>query len=364
VAREAPPPTPATRDALPSSTFHPRGGALSAAPVPFRVAVAQAAPVFLDREATLDKACRWIAEAGAGGARLVLFPEAFVPTYPLWVWHVPAGDSATLRALYAELLAQSVAVPGPACERLGAAARAAGVAVGIGVNERNVEASGGSLYNTLLLFDREGRLRARHRKLVPTAGERLVHAPGDGSTLAVHELDGVRVSGLVCWENYMPLARYALYAWGSELHLAPTWDRGEPWLSTLRHIAKEGRVYVLSSCAAVRRSDVPDRYGFKERWLAGDGEWINPGDSAIVDPDGKLLAGPAREQETLLFAEVDPARARGPRYQLDVAGHYARPDVFELRVRRRPRRAVEVICEDGDLDEAAETVPPAPPRTP
>jgi nitrilase len=311
---------------------------------PFRVAVAQASPVFLDREATIDKACRLIAEAGAGGARLVLFPEGFVPTYPLWVWHVPAGDSATLRELYAELLAQSVTVPGPACERLAAAARAAGVAVAIGVNERNAEASGGSLYNTLLLFDREGRLRARHRKLVPTAGERLVHAAGDGSTLAVHELDGVRISGLVCWENYMPLARYALYAWGSELHLAPTWDRGEPWLSTLRHIAKEGRVYVLGSCAAVRRDDVPDHFAFKHRYLAAGGEWLNPGDSAIVDPDGKLLAGPVSERETLLYAEVDPRRVRGPRYQLDVAGHYARPDVFELRVRRRARPLVEVVA--------------------
>ena len=313
---------------------------------PFRIAAVQTAPVFLRREATVEKACERIAAAGREGARLVVLPEAFVPTYPLWVWHVPAGESKTLRPLYADLLEEAVTVPGPATERLGEAARAAGAAVAIGVNERNVEASGTSLYNTLLLFDDRGQLRARHRKLVPTGGERLVHAPGDGSTLAVHDLGFARVSGLVCWENYMPLARYALYAWGAEVHVAPTWDRGEPWLSTLRHIAKEGRVYVVSSCCAVRREDVPDVHGLA-RWLP-QSAWLNPGDSAIVDPDGKLLVGPAHEEETILYAEVDPRAVRGTRGQLDVAGHYARPDVFELRVRRRPRPLVEVVADDDE----------------
>ena len=316
--------------------------------VPFRIAAVQTTPVFLRREATVEKACERILAAAREGARLVVLPEAFVPTYPFWVWHLPAGDTRTLRALYAELLDQAVTIPGPAVDRLSEAAREAGAAVAIGVNERNVEASGTSLYNTLLLFDDQGRLRARHRKLVPTAGERLVHAPGDGSTLAVHDLGFARVSGLVCWENYMPLARYALYAWGAEVHVAPTWDRGEPWLSTLRHIAKEGRVYVVSSCCAVRRADVPDEQPWKERLPPG--EWLNPGDSAIVDPDGKLVAGPAHEVDTILYADVDPRAIAGPRWQLDVAGHYARPDVFELRVRRRARPLVEVTVED---DEAA-----------
>ena len=314
---------------------------------PFRIAAVQTAPVFLRRESTIEKACERIAAAGREGARLVVLPEAFVPTYPLWVWHVPAGETKTLRALYADLLEEAVTVPGPAVERLGEAARAAGAAVAIGVNERNVEASGTTLYNTLLLFDERGQLRARHRKLVPTGGERLVHAPGDGSTLGVHDLGFAKVSGLVCWENYMPLARYALYAWGAEVHVAPTWDRGEPWLSTLRHIAKEGRVYVVGSCCAVRREDVPDVHGLA-KWLP-QSVWINPGDSAIVDPDGKLIAGPAHETETILYAEIDPRAVRGTRGQLDVAGHYARPDVFELRVRRRPRPLVEIVTDDDEL---------------
>lgn len=140
----------------------------------------------------------------------------------------------------------------------------------------------------------------------------------------------------------MPLARYALYAWGVQIWAAPTWDYGEPWLSTLRHIAKEGRVYVIGCCSAVRRDDVPDRFAFKAGYLDPAREWINPGDSAIVSPDGKLLAGPASEEETILYAEIDPRQLSGPRYQLDVAGHYARPDVFTLTVNRAPRRPVEI----------------------
>lgn len=315
---------------------------------PFRIAAIQAAPVFLDRAATIEKACGLTASAAAEGARLVVFPECFVPAYPFWVWHVPAGDTATLRELYAELVAEAVTVPGPDLDGLASAARRHHVAVAIGVNERNAESSGTSLYNSLVLIDEEGRLRGCHRKLVPTAGERLVHAQGDGSTLAVHDLGWARVSGLVCWENYMPLARYALYAWGAQVHLAPTWDRGEPWLSTLRHIAKEGRVYVVGAGMPLRREDVPGRLGFLERYVAGGGPWINPGDSAIVSPDGKLLAGPAHEEETILYAEVEPRQLTGPRFQLDVVGHYARPDVFDLRVRRESRPVLRMVAAEPE----------------
>jgi nitrilase len=142
----------------------------------------------------------------------------------------------------------------------------------------------------------------------------------------------------------MPLARYAMFAWGVQIYVAPTWDRGEPWISTLRHIAKEGRVYVLGCCSAMRRSDVPDRYAFKEKFLP-DSEWINPGDSTIIDPDGKFLVEPVKNREEILYAEVDPRQLRGPRWQLDVAGHYGRPDVFELTVRRGARPMIRV--EDG-----------------
>ena len=297
---------------------------------PFLVAAVQSSPAFLDRDSTIDRACDAIASAAARGARLVVFPEAFVPGYPLWVWHLASGRTHELRGLYAELLDQSVSVPSAAVTRLCDSARAASVYVTIGINERNSEASGTSLYNSLLFIGADGNVLGVHRKLVPTAGERLVHAQGDGSSLTAYDTSIGRLAGLICWENYMPLARQAIYNCGAHIYVAPTWDRGEPWLSTLRHIAKEGRVYVIGCCSAMRAGDIPDRFGFKESVPVPASGWINPGDSMIVDPDGKMLAGPLHEQQDTLFAEVDPQRVVGSRWQLDVAGHYARPDVLEL----------------------------------
>jgi len=305
---------------------------------PFLVAAVQISPAFLDREATIDRACDAIADAAARGARLVVFPEAFVPGYPLWVWSIAAGRTQDLRALYAELLDQSVTVPSPDVDRLCEAARSTGTYVAIGVNERNTEASGTSLFNSLLFIGAEGTILGVHRKLVPTAGERLVHAQGDGSTLTTYATPLGRIAGLVCWENYMPLARQALYDAGVHIYVAPTWDRGEPWLSTLRHIAKEGRVYVIGCGGAMRVEDIPDRFSFKTSVSVSADGWINPGDSVIVDPDGKVLAGPLHERQEILLAEVDPQRIVGPRWQLDVAGHYARPDVLALERRGRARR--------------------------
>ena len=304
---------------------------------PFLVAAVQISPAFLDREATIGRACDAIAEAATRGARLVVFPEAFVPGYPLWVWSIAAGRTQELRALYAELLDQSVTIPSPAVDRLCEAARSTGTYVAIGVNERNTEASGTSLFNSLLFIGADGAILGVHRKLVPTAGERLVHAQGDGSTLIAYDTPLGRLGGLVCWENYMPLARQALYDVGVHLYVAPTWDRGEPWLSTLRHIAKEGRVYVIGCCSAMRIDDLPDHFSFKGSASVSADGWINPGDSVIVDPDGKVLAGPLHERQEILLAEVDPQRIVGPRWQLDVAGHYARLDVLALERRGRAR---------------------------
>jgi len=302
----------------------------------FKVAAAQAAPVFMDLGETVEKACSLIAEAAREGARLAVFPEAFIPGYPDWVWLVPARDKAALNALYGELLGNAVSIPSDATEKLCRAARQARVSVAVGVSERNVDASGTSLFNTLLFIDAGGRLVARHRKLVPTGGERLIWAQGDGSTLQAVDLPVGRVGGLICWENYMPLARYAMYALGTEIYVAPTWDQGEPWLSTLRHIAKEGRVYVVGCCMALRRDDIPDRFEFKGLYPPGR-VWVNTGGSAIVDPDGTIVAGPLEKQEGLVIAEVDMRRVRGPRWILDVAGHYARPDIFQLTVNREER---------------------------
>ena len=301
--------------------------------------------MYLDRDRTLDKACGLIEEAGRGGANLVVFPEAFVPGYPLWVWFIPPGRTADLREAYAVLHENALAIPSESTTRLCDAARSSGAAVAIGVNERNTEASGSTLYNTLLYIGPDGTILGKHRKLVPTGGERLVWGRGDGSDLEVYDLPFGRLSGLICWENYMPLARYALAAWGTQIHLAPTWDRGEPWLSTMRHVAKEGRSVVVGCCQAVRKDDIPDTLSFKSRYLSDLDGWINPGGSVIVDPDGKIIAGPANETETILYADVREEQLIGPRWQLDIGGHYARPDVFELIVHRRRTVPIQEVVE-------------------
>ena len=321
----------------------------------FKIAAVQARPEFLDLNASVDKACTLIREAGEKGARLAVFPEAFLPGYPVWVWFIPSGHTHPLRELYSELHANSISIPGEETARLGEAAAEHGVTVVMGVNERNSEGSDSSLYNTLLYLGPQGSVLGRHRKLIPTAGERLVWAQGDGSDLEVYSLPFGKLGGLVCWENYMPLARYALSAWGEQIHAAPTWDRGEPWLSTMRHAAKESRTFVLGVCQPCHMDDIPNRFEFKERYLAGIEGWINPGLSVIVNPDGKVIAGPAEKEETILYADVSPDDLVGPRWQLDVAGHYGRPDVFELLVHRRAAPFLTVIDDVGGgtaVDEA------------
>jgi nitrilase len=306
----------------------------------FKVAAVQASPILLDLDASVAKASELVVKAAANGARLVVFPECFLPGYPLWCWRIAAGETKTLRKLYSELLANSVTVPSNAVTKLCRTAREHQTTVVMGINECNAEASGTTLYNSLLYIGADGSILGKHRKLVPTGGERLIYGQGDGSTLDVFDISIGRVGGLVCWENYMPLARYTMYAAGVQLYAAPTWDNGEPWLSTLRHIAKEGRAWVIGCCTAIRKSDLPERLGL-EKYFTGGSDWINPGDSMIVDPDGKVAAGPAREEETILYADVDPATLTGPRSQLDVAGHYARPDVFTLSVNREERKIIQ-----------------------
>ena len=319
-----------------------------------KVASVQATPVFLDREATLKKACSLIAEAGRNDAQLVVLPEAFIPSFPLWVAGGSTGSSPQPSEglqLYGELLANSVDVPGPVTQTLGEAAREAGAHVVIGVNERNAEASGASLYNTVLYFDDKGSLLGKHRKLVPTLSERLIWAQGDGSTLQVFDTPLGKLSGLTCWENYMPLARFALYAWGTQIYVAPTWDRSDRWLQTLSHIAFEGGCYVIGCCQVVHRDAIPDRYAFKASIAASRGEWLNQGNSAIVGPSG-VLSGPVECKEETLYADLDLAQLSLSKSLLDTAGHYARPDVFQLTVNRTPRPMVRSVVDSEETGPA------------
>jgi nitrilase len=302
-----------------------------------KVAVVQAAPVLFDREATVEKACRLTVEAAAQEAQLILFPEALVPAYPrgLAFGTVVGGRSAEGRRTWQRYWANAVDVPGPATEALGAAARQGNAYLAVGVIERDSQFSRGTLYCTLLYFGPDGRLLGKHRKLKPTGAERLIWGEGDGSTLTVIQTEIGRIGGLICWENYMPLARMAIYGKGVEIYLAPTADARDTWHATLRHIACEGRCFVLGCNQFVTRAMYPaDLEGIED--LAGQPEVICRGGSAIISPLGEVLAGPLYDQEGVLFAEFDLAEVARGKFDFDVVGHYARPDVFQLTINERP----------------------------
>jgi nitrilase len=292
-------------------------------------AAVQASPVFLHRDETVAKACGLIKEAASAGAGLLVFPETFVPTYPDWVWRAGVWDELSGQ-LYGRLLDNSVVVPSPATEALGRAARQAKAYVSMGINER--EDRGGTIYNTQLYFGPDGSLLGKHRKLMPTGGERLVWGYGDGSTLVSFDTPFGRLGGLTCWENYMPLARYAMYSQGLDVYCAPTWDNSDVWVSTLRHIAKEGRLFVIGVAPCMRGSDVPDDVPGRDQLWGGEDDWMSKGNSTIVGPEGEILAGPLVGEEGIIYAEIDASRARSTRYKFDPVGHYSRPDVFRLHV--------------------------------
>jgi nitrilase len=292
---------------------------------PVTVACIQAEPVILDREATIDRVAALSAEAAGGGAQLVAFPEAFVPCYPSnrWVRGLAGGSDEAVRETFARLARESVEVPGPACDRLGAIAREHELWLATGVNER----AGGTLYNTLLIHGPDGRLALHHRKLMPTNHERMVWGLGDGGGLVPVATPFGRVGGLICWENLMPLARFALYQSGLEILLAPTADTSDAWQDSMRHIARESRCYVITACVLQHASSHPAGVP-----LADGPDLMDRGGSAILAPDGSYLAGPLWDEPGILYAQLDPDRLAADRQRFDPAGHYNRPDVFELKV--------------------------------
>jgi nitrilase len=310
-----------------------------------KVAVVQAAPVLFDREATVEKACGLIKQAAEQGAQLVLFPEAFIPAYPrgLAFGTVVGSRSPVGRRIWQRYWENTVEVPGPTTLRLGEAAKKANVYLAIGVIERDAARSSGTVYCTLLYFGPDGRLLGKHQKLKPTAGERLIWGEGDGSTLTVIHTEIGSIGGLICWENYMPLARMAIYDKGVELYLAPTADARDTWQATLRHIACEGRCFVLGCNQYMTKEMYPD--DLKElKELDEQPEIMCRGGSAIISPLGKVLAGPLYEQEGILFADLDLGAIARSKFDFDVVGHYARPDVFQLTVNEKP--SISVIAVD------------------
>ena len=306
-----------------------------------KVAVMQSAPVLFDWKATVEKACRLAAEAASQKARLILFPEAFIPAYPrgLSFGIVVGSRKPEGRRTWQRYWENSIEVPGPATEALGEAARQANAYLAIGVIERDSEFSGGTLYCTLLYFGPGGNLLGKHRKLKPTAAERLIWGEGDGSTMPVFDTEIGKIGGLICWENYMPLARMAMYGKGVQIYLAPTADCRDTWEPTLRHIACEGRCFVLGCNQFVTKDLYPrDLPGLEE--LAPQPDVICRGGSAIISPLGEVLAGPLFDQEGILYADLDLAEVARAKLDFDVVGHYARPDVFQLTVDERPKLSV------------------------
>ena len=296
-----------------------------------KIAAAQLTPYFLNKNKTVDKACNAISEAGNNGAKLIVFPEVFISGYPDWVWLVPNSNGKLLNKLYVRLVANAVSVPDESTAKLCEAAERANINVIIGMHERNVEKSGASIYNSLLFINDNGKIIGKHRKLIPTGGERLIWAQGDGSDLQSYDTSAGKISGLICWENFMPLARNAIYESGAQILASPTWDKSSNWLQSMQHIAREGGLFVVNTCMAIRVKDIPDDLEFKHLYPE-EKDWINTGNSCIIAPNGKIIAGPLEAEEGILYADIDLNDIIAAKRMFDVVGHYSRPDVFKFEV--------------------------------
>ncbi|NIE82373.1 MULTISPECIES: nitrilase-related carbon-nitrogen hydrolase [unclassified Burkholderia] len=306
---------------------------------PWIASVIQGTPIPFDQRRTLAKVNDLVASAASRKARLVVFPEAFVGGYPKG--HVfgsyVGGRSDEGRDAYRQYWEAAIDVPGPCVDELAAIAGRHGVHMVIGVIERDA----GTLYCCVLFFSATGAFLGKHRKLMPTGAERMIWGYGDGSTMPVLDTPLGKLGAVICWENYMPMMRTAMYAKGIQLYCAPTADSRPTWVASMQHIAIEGRCYVLASNQFLRRSDFPDTY---TSLLGNDPEAVvQNGGSCIVDPFGQILAGPAFGEEVILTAEIDLRNIARGKFDFDVTGHYSRPDVFRLTVDERRQTPVTVV---------------------
>jgi nitrilase len=304
------------------------------------VAVIQKPPALLDRAQTIARVVKSIDEAAGAGASLLVFPEAYVPGYPTWIWRLrPGGDGALTGEIHARLRANAVDVARGDLQPVQEAAAKRRATIVLGINELDGEFSGTTLFNTVVVIGPDGALLNRHRKLMPTNPERMVWGMGDASGLKVVDTPAGRLGALICWESYMPLARYALYAQNIDIYVAPTWDSGESWLATMRHIAKEAGCWVIGTATAMQGSDLPEDFPERDKLYKPD-EWVNDGDAVVVKPMGAIAAGPLHREKGILYAEIDAEAARRSRRSIDVCGHYSRSDIFSFAVDRKPHPPV------------------------
>lgn len=300
-----------------------------------KIAIIQEAPYVLDKVRTVEKAAQIIQAVAAQGAELIVFPEAFIPGYPAWIWRLrPGGDWGVSEELHIRLLKNAIDLSSVDLAPIMQAAKSNNVTVVCGINERDCENSRTTLYNAVITIDTQGEIVNHHRKLMPTNPERMVWGFGDGHGLSVIDSPVGRIGSLICWENYMPLARYALYSQGIEIYIAPTYDSGEAWLGTMQHIAREGKCWVLCCGVALERQDLPDDFPNLEQLYPVTDEWINPGDSVVISPSGEIISGPLSKEKGHIIVDIDAELSTTSKRALDVAGHYSRPDVFTLEVNK------------------------------
>ena len=306
-----------------------------------KIAIIQDSPILLNRDKTIQKAVHLIEQAAHANASLIVFPEAFISGYPAWIWRLrPGGDWSLSEKLHARLLHSAINIKAGDLEPICKAAKNNKVTIVCGLNELDSKLSKSTIYNTAVTIGPNGKILNRHRKLMPTNPERMVWGFGDGSGLNVVETPAGRIGTLLCWENYMPLARYTLYSQGVELYVAPTYDSGDGWIGSMQHIAREGRCWVICAGVALTNNDIPDDFPEKSSLYPANEEWINPGDSVVVAPGGDITAGPLRKEKGILFAEIDIDRALISKRDLDITGHYSRPDIFTLKVNKKPQSPI------------------------
>jgi len=306
-----------------------------------KIAIIQQPPVYLNLEKSMARAVDLVEQAAHSGAEMVVFPEAWFPGYPTFVWRLPPGEGmGKTDVLFALLQANSIDLSRGQMAPLQEAAQTHGVVIVAGYHEVDGAVSGSTLFNSCIIIDADGKIANNHRKLMPTNPERMVWGFGDGSGLNVVDTAVGRVGTLLCWENYMPLARYALYAQNIDIYVAPTWDSGETWLATMQHIAREGGCWVIGCATALEASDIPTDIPHYHDLFPKKDEWVNPGDAVVYKPFGGVHAGPMHQEKGMLFADIDVNAARSSRRKFDVSGHYARPDVFSLNVNRTKQTPV------------------------
>lgn len=306
-----------------------------------KVAVIQQPPVYMDLEKSMARAVDLVAEAAGQGCQMVVFPEAWFPGYPTFVWRLsPGAGMGKTDELFALLQANSVDLSRGGMTPLQQTAKEHGVVIVAGYQEVDGTVSGSTLFNSCIIIDADGTIANNHRKLMPTNAERMVWGFGDGAGLNVVDTAVGRVGALICWENYMPLARYALYSQNIDIYVAPTWDSGETWLAAMQHIAREAGCWVIGCATALEASDIPSDIPFCEELFPNKDEWVNPGDAVVYKPFGGVHAGPMHQEKGMLYAEIDTDAARASRRKFDASGHYARPDVFTLNVNRKKQSPV------------------------